>query len=41
MFLPSVFSGLDDCYYCSNIIVSLFSCFVPSLAADCKKVQKL
>src|SRR3954468_21083690 len=20
---PSVFSGVDDCYYCSNIIVSL------------------
>ena len=23
MFFPSVLSGLDDCYYCSNIIVSL------------------
>ena len=35
------FSGLDVCYYCSNIIVSLFFSFVPSLASDCKKVQKL
>ena len=35
------FSGLHVCYYCSNIIVSLFSSFVPSLATDCKKVQKL
>src|ERR1041385_4454271 len=26
----SVFSGLNDCYYCRNTIVSLFSSFVPS-----------
>src|SRR4051812_29648075 len=38
---PSVLSCIDDCYYCSNIIVSLFSSFVRSLAYDCKKDQKL
>src|SRR4051812_27595265 len=38
---PSIFSGLDICYYGSNIIVSLFSSFVPCLASDCKKVHKL
>src|SRR4051812_40217257 len=26
------FSGLDACYYCSNIIVSLFLRFVPSFS---------
>ena len=26
----SVLSGLDDCYYCSNIIYLYFSSFVPS-----------
>src|SRR3954470_21356601 len=40
-FVLSVISGFDVCYYCSNIIVSLFSSFVPSLVADCKKDQKL
>ena len=35
----SVFSGLHDCYYCSNIIISLFSSFVTSLASDCKKFK--
>ena len=29
------------CYYSSIIIVSLLFSFVPSLASDCKKVQKL
>ena len=41
MFLLSVFSGLDVYYYCSNIIVSLLSSFVPSLASDFKKKLKL
>ena len=39
--LSLVFSGLDVCYYYSNITVYLVLSFVPSLAFDCKKVQKL
>ena len=37
----SVLSGLDDCYYCSNIIVSFFFKLCANLASDCMKVQKL
>ena len=40
-FFLSVFSGLDVCYYCSIIIVSLLSNFVPGIASDFKKIQKL
>ena len=36
-----LFLCLGCCYYCRNTIVSLFSSCVPSLATDCKKVQKL
>ena len=41
MFLLSVFSGLDVCYYCSNIIVSLFSSFVPSFSLRWQEKSKV
>ena len=35
------FSGLDACYYCSNIIVSLFSSFVPSFSLRLQESSKV
>src|SRR4051812_46634838 len=35
------FSGLDACYYCINIIVSLFSNFVPSFSRRLQEKSKV
>ena len=40
-FFTFSFSGLDACYYCRNIIVSLFSSFVPSFSLPQQESSKV